>query len=85
MKHARDEHLDQLESLLEELRKLEGLREKKRGVFYRKSRAFLHFHDDPAGLYADVRLDVEFERYRVSTKAEQRTLLGRIRAAVSGP
>ena len=83
MKHAKDEHLDQLEALLEQLRKLEGLKEKKRGIFYRKSKAFLHFHDDPAGLYADVRLDVLFERFRVSTKGEQQALLARIRTAVA--
>ena len=83
MRHAKDEHLDRLESLLDALRELEGLKEKKRGVFYRKSRAFLHFHDDPTGLYADVRLDELFERYRVSTKAEQRHLLGRIRSALN--
>jgi len=82
MRHARDEDLDALESLLEALRALEGLAEKKRGVFYRKSRAFLHFHDDPTGLYADCRLDEAFERFRVSTKAEQRTLLARVRGVL---
>ena len=29
--------------------------EKKRGVFYFKSRAFLHFHEDPKGMFADIR------------------------------
>lgn len=79
MRHVNDQDLDALEPLLEEIRTLEGLKEKKRGVFYRKSRAFLHFHDDPAGRYADCRLDQEFERFRVSTKAEQRELLKQIR------
>jgi len=54
MRHARDEDLDRLEDLLAELRALPGLAEKKRGVFYRKSRAFLHFHEDPKGLFADI-------------------------------
>jgi len=83
MRHAKDEHLDRLEPLLEELRALEGLKEKSRGVFYRKSKAFLHFHDDPTGLYADARLDTDFERFRVSTQAERRTLLARVRAALA--
>jgi hypothetical protein len=79
MRHITPESLDRLEALLEGLRKLEGLKEKKRGVFYRKSRAFLHFHEDPEGLFADVRLDgVDFDRYRVTTRAEQRTLVARI-------
>ncbi|MCZ6463167.1 MAG: hypothetical protein O7A09_02430 [Proteobacteria bacterium] len=83
MKHAGSEALDQLEDVLEDLRGIDGLVEKKRGVFYRRSRAFLHFHEDPSGLYADVRLDREFERLRVATKAERRTLLSAVRREVS--
>ncbi|HEX4182007.1 MAG TPA: hypothetical protein VHY34_01985 [Caulobacteraceae bacterium] len=55
MRHARDEALDGLEPLLARLRRIDGLWEKKRGIFYRGSRAFLHFHEDPAGLFADIR------------------------------
>ena len=83
MRHITPDELDRLEDLLAALRETAGLREKKRGVFYRKSRAFLHFHEDPAGLFADVRLDGEaFERFRVTTKKEQRDLLARVRRAV---
>ena len=83
MKHATRTGLDELDGLLEDLRGVEGLREKTRGVFYRGSRAFLHFHEDPTGLYADVRLDgAEFERMRVSTKAERNGVLSRVRAAM---
>ena len=56
--------------------------EKKRGVFYRRSRAFLHFHEDPAGLFADVRLVDDFERHRVSTAAEQAELLAAVHDVV---
>jgi hypothetical protein len=79
MKHAGPSALDQLDGLLDELRDLPGLREKGRGVFYRGSRAFLHFHEDPSGLFADVRLDGDFERMRVTTAEEQGLLLRRIR------
>jgi hypothetical protein len=86
VKHATPAALDRLEPLLAALRGLEALREKSRGTFYRGSRAFLHFHEDPAGLFADVRLDgAEFARRRVSTQAEQRALLRAVRAAVAGP
>ena len=34
---------------------LDGLTERTPGTFYRRSRAFLHFHADPAGIFADVR------------------------------
>jgi hypothetical protein len=82
VKHVSPEGLDQLETLLDELRALTTLREKKRGVFYRKSRAFLHFHEDPSGLYADVRLHSEFERHPVSTRTAQRELMRRVRAVL---
>ena len=54
MRHARDQDLDRVDDLLLQLRALPGLVEKKRGVFYRKSRGFLHFHEDPRGMFADI-------------------------------
>ncbi len=85
MRHITAERLSELEDLLEGLRRVESLREKKRGVFYRKSRAFLHFHEDPAGLFADVRLGAsDFDRRRVTTRAERAGLLADIRAFVDG-
>ena len=83
MRHARPPALDELEPVLAQLRALPDLKEKSRGTFYRKSQAFLHFHEDPAGLFADVRLDGgDFTRMRVSTKAEQRALMTAVRAAL---
>ena len=79
MRHATSEGLNQLEPLLAQLRLVPGLVEKNRGTFYRKSRAFLHFHEDPSGLHADVRFNEEFERVRVESNAEQQALLSRIR------
>ncbi len=55
MRHARGEALDRLEPVLAQLRAIPGLTEKSRGIFYKKARAFLHFHEDPAGLFADLR------------------------------
>ena len=78
MKHATSEALDQLEVLLNELRELAYLKEKKRGIFYIKSRAFLHFHEDPSGLFADVRLKHDFERFPVNTEVQQHRLLKKI-------
>jgi hypothetical protein len=83
MRHVTSAGLDELDGLLGDLRGVDGLTEKSRGVFYRGSRAFLHFHEDPSGLYADVRLDgAEFARMRVSTKAERKRLLSRVRAVM---
>lgn len=76
MKHATSAVLDELAPLLEALRVLPGLKERSRGVFYRRSKAFLHFHEDPAGLFADVRNDSgEFDRIKVSDAEGQGALL----------
>jgi len=82
MRHARPAALDELEVMLATLRTLPGLTEKGRGTFYRGGKAFLHFHEDPSGHHADVRLDRDFERFRVQTKAEQRAALSRVRRAL---
>lgn len=77
MKHAGAAGLDQLEPLLAELRTLPNLREKSRGIFYRKSQAFLHFHEDPKGLFGDIR-DIGgsgFERIDVTEAAGRADLL----------
>ena len=84
MRHATPAALDQLEAVLLELRRLGLLREKKRGAFYRGSNAFLHFHEDPAGLFADVKLDgKDFTRRRVDTQAEQGALVAAVRRALT--
>jgi hypothetical protein len=83
VRHATAPTLDQLEPLLVELRALEGMREKKRGTFYRGSSAFLHFHEDPAGIFADVKLDGEFQRFRATSERERRALVARVRRALS--
>jgi hypothetical protein len=75
VKHAGTAALDALDDLLVKLRRHESLVERSRGTFYRKSSAFLHFHEDPAGLFADLKIDGEFERFRVSTAVERVALL----------
>ena len=77
MKHATSAALDQLEPLLAQIRALDGLKEKSSGIFYRKSQAFLHFHEDPKGLFADVR-DASgrgFERIDVTEEGGRQALL----------
>jgi hypothetical protein len=80
MRHATAQTLKMIEPLLEEIRSVPGLVEKKPGVFYRRSKAFLHFHEDPSGLHADVRFDEDFERVRAETVVERKALMARIRA-----
>ena len=79
MRHARDEALDALEPLLAQIRVTDGLTERKRGVFYRKSSAFLHFHEDPAGFFADVKTGPAWQRVPATTPADRRALLRLVR------
>ena len=83
MKHAGDKTLDLLESLLLEVRKHSALRERRRGAFYRKSAGILHFHEDPAGLFADLKVNGEWRRFSIDTKAEQKALLEELAAVVN--
>jgi len=85
MKHAGSTSLDRLEPLLSQLRPLDGLRERTRGVFYLKSRACLHFHEDPTGLYADFRPPgvEDFERIKVDDPHGVSALLAKVTAALT--
>lgn len=83
MRHARADALDALEDVLSEIRKLPGLTEKSRGVFYRRSRAFLHFHEDPTGLYADVRVGDDFSRHRLQSEDERCAFVSLVANATS--
>lgn len=85
MRRAGPQALDTLEPLLVAARKLPGLVESKRGIFYRKGRGFLHFHEDAAGMFADLKVehDGDFERFRVSPGVERKAFLAALRVAVS--
>lgn len=78
MKHAGSDALDRLEGLLAQVRALGGIKEVKRGVFYRKSKAFLHFHEDPTGLFADLLRDRARTRVPVNTAGEQEEFLAEV-------
>ena len=83
MKHAGKEDFARLDGMLTMLRLLDGLKEKKEGVFYRKSRAFLHFHADGDNLYADLRLSGDgFVRHEVTGKVAQAKLYKQIEKAL---
>lgn len=83
MKHAGPHALDELEPILAEVRKLHGLKEKKRGTFYVASGAFLHFHEDPAGFFADLKVDGDFVRFPVNSKTQTQAFLRRAAASLN--
>ena len=82
MKHAGPEALDRLEPLIEQIRAIGVFKEKSRGCFYLRSKAFLHFHEDPTGLFADVRAvdGKDFERMQVDDAAGAAALVARAAA-----
>jgi hypothetical protein len=83
VRHATPDDLIEADDLLRSLRGIDGLVEKRPGVFSYRSRAFLHFHADPSGLYADVRLQGDdFERLPVHSRRQQRELVREVRAAM---
>jgi hypothetical protein len=84
MKHANQDTLAKLSPLLQQIRsRIPPLKEKGEGKFYRKSVAFLHFHDDPTGIFADLKVNGDWQRYPVNTEAEYATLLSTIDQEIS--
>lgn len=83
VKHAGPIALAELEPLLRKVREYALLVERSPGSFYRKSKAYLHFHEDPSGIYADIKLDLtRFTRVRATTIQERRHLLALIAAGL---
>jgi hypothetical protein len=78
VKHADVRALEAISDLIENLRRRSDLVEKKLGIFYTKGRAFLHFHKDPAGLFADLREGDEWQRYPVNDPDECTRLLAAV-------
>ena len=84
MKHATPSTLRELTPLLDRLRSFDELIEKSPGSFYRKSKAFAHFHEDPLGLFVDVRLvpTEPFTRLRVTTQRERAAFIAEVKRAL---
>ncbi len=83
MKHAGPDTLAALAPLLARVRALPGVVERTPGCFYRGAKAFLHFHEDPSGTHADVKLGASgFSRMRAETLPEQNALVDAARAAL---
>jgi hypothetical protein len=78
MKHATPRALVSVLDLLNQIRTRKGLHERKPGIFYKKSRPFLHFHEDPTGMYADLNVGGGFDRYPVNTENEWKLIVATI-------
>jgi hypothetical protein len=75
VEHAGADALGRLGALLARLRARPALRERRPGIFYVKGRAFLHFHADRAGLFADLRERDGWRRLPVNEPDDCRMLL----------
>jgi len=53
MKHATEEGLRPITDLLDEIRREARVKERLTGIFYSRGKAFLHFHEDPRGIFAE--------------------------------
>ena len=84
MKHAGAEALGVLSELLQKLRNRTSLVERKPGVFYVKGRAFLHFHEDRAGLFADLRHGSDWLRLAVNGHDDRERLLAAVDRTLGG-
>jgi hypothetical protein len=79
VRHATEEDLDHIEDLLDGLRSIQGLRERRRGYFSRGTRAFAHFHTEADEFYVDVKFGGAFERLKITSQAERAEFLQRVR------
>ena len=79
MKHAGSATINTLNDLLDQIRAEKVLKEKKPGVFYLKSTAFLHFHEDVSGLFADLRVNDAWQRFPVTAQPEQALFIEKFR------
>ena len=75
MRHAGEKALEALSDLLQSVRTRAALVERRPGSFYIGGKAFLHFHEDPVGLFADLRLGGEWRRFPVNSPGERAQLL----------
>ena len=80
MKHATEETLKGLGPLLKEIRDMDGVAERKFGVFYLGSSAFVHFHESDENVCGDIKVGSDWERYPIDTVAQRRKFVRRVRA-----
>ncbi len=73
--HAGPETLDLIDDLLAKIRQRAWLMERKRGIFYRKSVGWLHFHGKAGAIVADLKVGRDWVRYPADRRKDWSTLL----------
>lgn len=82
MKHAGTAALETLDNLLVQLRHHAVLTERKPGIFYLNSQAFLHFHEDSTELFADLKVNGEWQRFNVTGDGQRAIFLSQVEQAI---
>jgi hypothetical protein len=70
--------------LLAAIRARNVLTEKKPGIFYRKGQAFLHFHEDKAGMFMDIREGADWLRLAATGPGAREKCLQAVDRAIRG-
>jgi len=83
MKHTDVRALEAVSDLVENLRRRGILVEKPLGTFYTNGQAFLHFHKNPTGLFADLRQGDDWQRFPVNHPDECESLLAAVDRALA--
>lgn len=78
--HAKPETLDLIDDLLARIRQRAWLTERKRGIFYRKSVGWLHFHGKAGAIVADLKVGRDWVRYPVDRRKDWSALLAALDA-----
>ncbi|HXH31814.1 MAG TPA: hypothetical protein VNJ01_13460 [Bacteriovoracaceae bacterium] len=81
MGHTKFEDLSDLSDELNKVRTLIGLKENCPGIFYFKSKPFLHFHDKDGVRWADIRVNDEWLKLDIdflATKKEKSKFMKKV-------
>ena len=70
MGHTKPENLADLAQELDAIRELEGIKQRSAGVFYYRSSAFLHFHDQDGRRWADVKTPRGYQEVAIGFDAD---------------
>ena len=82
MRDAGPDALKRLNTLLNDVRSIPGIEERRTGVFYLKSRPTLRFHEEGYGLYAQAKLGKDWFRFDITTPADRRLFLKTLRSKI---
>jgi hypothetical protein len=79
MARASSTTLEKLAPVLRALREIEGLTERKPGIFYFKREPMLHFHDVDGGVLAHVKaMEGGFDEFVVASAIDQSRLIAEV-------